>query len=83
MLDFTGTKISDSARRGLCPEAECHGKTPYASKAEAIRRIKFQQQRGLRRRRGFKQCILTPYHCPHCHQWHVGGTSHVVRRTAK
>lgn len=76
MLDFTGTKVTDSARRGCWREAECDGKTPYASKAEAIRRIKCQEKsRGFKRKGGLSKLVaLVPYRCPHCHCWHVGGT---------
>ena len=61
----------------LCPPAECMGKEPYASKAEAIKRI--QRARKRHSTKGHKNgwgkgLIFSPYRCPHCHQWHVGAT---------
>lgn len=59
-------------------EAECDGKTKYATKAKAIERMEYQMcDRRRRKRKGSriaKQAKMEVYHCPHCHQWHVGAT---------
>jgi hypothetical protein len=65
---------------------ECFGKEAYASKADAISRIKHTRKRhghkGKSKGWG-KQVILAPYRCPHCHEWHVGGTTPTGRHGTK
>ena len=56
-------------------EGECFGKTSYATKAKAITRIQRQVRDKRRRKHTGLHTVLVPYRCPHCHQWHVGGTS--------
>ena len=58
----------------------CTGKTAYATKAEAIGRIK-RQTKDKHRRRCNHNTSLTPYLCGSCHQWHVGGTGKTVKAT--
>lgn len=57
-------------------DGHCFGKTPYASKAAAVERIKHQRKRKGPRRTGrwYGHMELLPYRCPDCHQWHVGNT---------
>lgn len=75
MFEFSHSKFEDSAKRGCWPAAECEGKTKYATKAEAITRIRYQAKRGFKGERGFrKEAKLSPYRCPHCNAWHVGAT---------
>lgn len=79
MLDNQPTEWPRNKYRGnkrYDPRSECFGKTAYCSKGAAIERIK-QSRKHHRKRRSDgwgKSLILTPYRCPHCHHWHVGGT---------
>jgi hypothetical protein len=66
-------KFTDSHRHPACYPAECMGKTPYPSKAAAIKRIRCQARlRGFKRKGPTK--AMVSYRCPHCKLWHVGGT---------
>jgi hypothetical protein len=54
----------------------CAGKTPYASKADAVRSIQFRQKaRRAKLTNGRGQ--LNAYRCTSCAYWHVG--SHAMR----
>ncbi len=54
----------DGEGRGDAPPDACLGKTVYASKAEAIRQLRY-------RFRSSSGCNI--YRCEHCRGWHVGG----------
>lgn len=55
--------------------AQCHGKTPYDTKAKAIERIEHQMGNRFRhkeRKNGYHHTKLEPYRCRYCGHWHVG-----------
>ncbi len=51
----------------------CQGKVRYERSTDAQRSARKQRARLSRRRRpGQRGTWLVPYHCPHCHGWHLG-----------
>lgn len=42
----------------------CHGKSAYSNHGQAMHRAKRARDKYEER--------LVPYHCPICHQWHLG-----------
>jgi hypothetical protein len=52
---------------------QCQGKIPFANRAAATDAIRRQQTRRVNRvGRDRRRKNLAAYHCPHCHNWHIG-----------